>query len=54
MDGILLAETGTPKDGSNHLHPSFNRAGTQVLFNRPMENGIAQVCLIDLKENGLL
>ena len=54
MDGILLAETGTPKDGSNPLHPSFNRAGTQVLFNRPMENGIAQVCLIDLKENGLL
>lgn len=53
----LLAETGTPKDGSNHMHPSFNRKGDMILFSKPPKDdkdGNAQVCLIDLKKTGLI
>lgn len=45
-----LAVTGNCKSGADHQHPSFNRAGDMILFNNPDENGIAQVCLIDLKQ----
>jgi len=46
----LIATTGTCKTGADHQHPSFNRAGDMVLFSNPDENGIAQVCTIDLKQ----
>ena len=46
----LIATTGSCKSGADHQHPSFNRAGDMVLFNNPDENGIAQVCTIDLKQ----
>ena len=46
----LIASTGTCKTGADHQHPSFNRAGDRILFSNPDENGIAQVCTIDLKQ----
>ncbi len=46
----LIAATGSCSSGADHQHPSFNRAGDMVLFNNPDENGIAQVCTIDLKQ----
>ena len=46
----LIATTGSCKSGADHQHPSFNRAGDMILFNNPDENGIAQVCTIDLKQ----
>ena len=46
----LIASTGTCKTGADHQHPSFNRAGNMILFSNPDENGIAQVCTIDLKQ----
>ncbi|AGC68705.1 hypothetical protein Cst_c17250 [Thermoclostridium stercorarium subsp. stercorarium DSM 8532] len=47
---ITLASTDTPKTGADHMHPSFNRRGDMILFNRPFENGTTQVCLIDLNQ----
>lgn len=41
----------TPNCGLNgwdHAHPSFNRAGDRLIFGAPDENGVAQVCVIDL------
>ena len=46
----LIASTGSCKTGADHQHPSFNRRGDQILFSNPDENGIAQVCVIDLKQ----
>ncbi len=46
----LIATTGTCKSGADHQHPSFNRAGDMIVFNNPDENGIAQICTIDLKQ----
>ena len=46
----LIAGTGNCKTGADHQHPSFNRKGDQILFSNPDENGIAQVCVIDLKQ----
>lgn len=46
----LIATTGSCSSGADHQHPSFNRAGDMVLFNNPDENGVAQVCTIDLKQ----
>lgn len=47
----LLAHTrGNCLTGSDHLHPSFNRAGDKILFSAPDENGVAQVCVIDLNQ----
>ena len=46
----LIATTGSCSSGADHQHPSFNREGDMVLFNNPDENGIAQVCTIDLKQ----
>ena len=46
----VLANTGTPMNGGHHLHPSFNRKGDKILFNRPMDGQNAQVCLIDLAQ----
>ena len=45
-----LASTGTPKTGADHLHPSFDRSGNRILFSNPDENGMAQVCVIDLRQ----
>ncbi|MDD2647373.1 MAG: oligogalacturonate lyase family protein [Eubacteriales bacterium] len=44
----LIATTGSCKSGADHQHPSFNRSGDMIFFNNPDENGIAQVCTIDL------
>ena len=46
----LIATTGTCATGTDHQHPSFNRAGDVVLFSNPDEKGLAQVCTIDLKQ----
>ena len=46
----LIASTGRCKTGGDHQHPSFNRRGDQILFSNPDENGIAQVCVIDLNQ----
>ncbi len=46
----LIATTGHCKTGADHQHPSFNRRGDMILFSNPDENGIAQVCTIDLKQ----
>lgn len=46
----LIATTGTCKSGADHQHPSFNRRGDMILFSNPDENGIAQVCTIDLNQ----
>lgn len=46
----LIATTGSCKTGADHQHPSFNRRGDMVLFNNPDENGIAQVCTIELAQ----
>lgn len=45
-----LAVTGRCKTGADHQHPSFNRKGDKILFSAPDENGIAQVCVIDLNQ----
>lgn len=47
---LVLASTDTPGTGADHLHPSFNRKGDMILFNRPFDNGTTQVCLIDLNQ----
>ena len=47
---LVLASTDTPGTGADHLHPSFNRKGDMILFNRPLDNGTTQVCLIDLNQ----
>lgn len=47
---IAVASTDAPKNGADHLHPSFNRKGDMILFNRPIDNGSTQVCLIDLNQ----
>ena len=46
----LIAATGACTTGADHQHPSFNRAGDMILFSAPDENGVAQVCTIDLKQ----
>ena len=46
----LIASTGTCKTGADHQHPSFNRKGDMILFSNPDENGLAQVCVIDLNQ----
>ncbi len=50
---VDLATTGKCKTGADHPHPSFNRKGDCVLFSNPDENGIAQVCTIDLNQSGI-
>lgn len=61
QDGIVLinprngkamdvASTGAPDSGADHQHPSFDRGGNRILFCNPDENGIAQVCCIDLHQ----
>lgn len=47
---VDLAVTGTCSSGADHQHPSFNRKGDMVLFSAPDEQGIAQVCAIDLAQ----
>lgn len=47
---LAVASTDKPRSGADHLHPSFNRKGDMMLFNRPFDNGSTQVCLIDLNK----
>lgn len=49
-NSLVLANTDAPKSGADHHHPSFNRKGDMILFNRPFENAGTQVCLIDLNQ----
>ena len=46
----LATSDGVCKTGADHPHPSFNRKGDMILFSNPDKNGIAQVCVIDLKQ----
>ena len=46
----FIASTGGCKTGANHHYPSFIRRGDQILFSNPDENGIGQVCVIDLHQ----
>ena len=46
----LIASTGRCRTGADHQHPSFSRRGDRILFSNPDENGIAQVCVIDLEQ----
>ena len=46
----FIASTGSCKTGADHMHPSFNRSGSQIFFSNPNEEGIAQVCVIDLEQ----
>ena len=56
---LINAETGAEEvlakliawyPGAEHPHPSFNRAGNVVLFNSPLENGLSNVCAVDLEQ----
>lgn len=49
-NSLVLASTDSPRSGADHLHPSFNRKGDMILFNRPYDIGTTQVCLIDLNQ----
>ncbi len=46
----FIASTGHCKTGADHQHPSFNRRGDKILFSNPDENGLGQVCVIDLQQ----
>jgi len=44
---ITIAKTGDPRNGVEHMHPSFDRSGTRILFNNPQEGTNPVVCLFD-------
>ena len=44
----VLANLAEPNTGAEHPHPSFNRSGSTVLFNSPIEKGFCNVCAVDL------
>ncbi|MDR1638191.1 MAG: oligogalacturonate lyase family protein [Clostridiales bacterium] len=46
----VLANLEQPKTGAEHPHPSFNRKGNVVLFNRPIANSFCNVCAVDLEQ----
>jgi len=46
----VLANLEEPTTGGEHPHPSFNRKGNIVLFNRPIAKGVCNVCAIDLTQ----
>ncbi|MDR1598268.1 MAG: oligogalacturonate lyase family protein [Oscillospiraceae bacterium] len=46
----VLCDTGAPKSGADHQHPSFDRSGDRIIFNNPDGDGTAQVCVIDLRQ----
>jgi oligogalacturonide lyase len=46
----VLAYLDEPSSGAEHPHPSFNRRGDVVLFNKPIANGKCNVCTIDLNQ----
>jgi oligogalacturonide lyase len=46
----ILANLVEPKTGGEHYHPSFNRTGSVVLFNSPIENSFCNVCAIELDQ----
>ncbi|MCL2203321.1 MAG: oligogalacturonate lyase family protein [Defluviitaleaceae bacterium] len=46
----VLVNTAEPNTGDEHPHPSFNRAGTVVLFNSPIEKGFCNVCAVELEQ----
>jgi len=46
----VLVNLEEPKTGAEHPHPSFNRKGNIVLFNKPIAGGLCNVCAIDLSQ----
>jgi len=46
----VLANLEEPASGAEHPHPSFNRKGDVVLFNKPIAKGLCNVCSIDLTQ----
>jgi len=46
----VLATLEEPASGAEHPHPSFNRKGNIVLFNKPIAKGLCNVCTIDLSQ----
>lgn len=46
----VLANLEEPTTGAEHPHPSFNRMGNVVLFNKPIAKGLCNVCTIDLSQ----
>ena len=46
----VLANLEEPNTGAEHPHPSFNRVGNVVLFNKPIDKGFCNVCAIDLSQ----
>lgn len=58
---ILLVEQATrqvttiatgfhARDGADHCHPSFNRAGDHILFTAPQEGRPSQLAMMDLRQ----
>lgn len=45
----VLANTFEPATGAEHPHPSFNRSGSVVLFNQPIEKGFCNVCAVEIR-----
>ncbi|MDR2042794.1 MAG: oligogalacturonate lyase family protein [Clostridium sp.] len=45
-----LASLEEPHTGAEHPHPSFNRKGDVVLFNKPIAGSFCNVCAIDLEQ----
>jgi len=46
----VLANLEEPNTGAEHPHPSFNRKGDIILFNKPIEKGLCNICTIDLSQ----
>jgi oligogalacturonide lyase len=46
----VLANLAEPHTGAEHPHPSFNRAGNAVLFNKPIAGSFCNVCGVDLAQ----
>jgi len=46
----VLANLEEPNTGAEHPHPSFNRKGNVVLFNKPIAKGFCNICTMDLSQ----
>ena len=49
----VLVNLEKPTSGAEHPHPSFNRKGDVVLFNKPIAGGKCNICAIDLNQVAL-
>jgi len=46
----VLACLSEPNTGAEHPHPSFDRKGSVVFFNSPVEKGFCNVCAVELDQ----